>query len=339
MSPPPALSVLTAVRDGLPHLEAAVASIRAQTLEDWEWVIVDDGSRDGTAARLDDWARRDPRLRVVHRPPRGLVATLNDGLALCRAPVVARMDADDVARPERLAAQASFMAEHPGIAAADTQVALTGGTRNAGMRAYVDWVNAHATPESIADDLFVESPLVHPAVCFRAEAVRAAGGYRDGDFPEDYDLWLRLHARGHRLGKLPAVLLDWRDGPRRLSRTDPRYRRAAFLRLRQEHLAALEGGALRGAGLALWGATRLARPWRQWLRALGARPEFVLELDPRRIGRRILGAPVVPVDEAARRDWRYLLVTVSGIAARATIRAQLAAWGLGGATGRRVRCV
>lgn len=327
------------MRDGLPHLEAAVASICAQTLADWEWVIVDDGSRDGTGALLDALARRDPRLRVVHRPARGLVASLNDGLALCRSDLVARMDADDVARPERLAAQAAFMAAHPEAGASDVQVELVGGARNAGMRAYVDWVNAHTTPESIADDLFVESPLVHPAVCFRADAVRAAGGYRDGDFPEDYDLWLRLHARGHRFGKLARVLLEWRDGPRRLSRTDRRYRRAAFLRLRQEHLAALEGDALRGAGLALWGATRLARPWRQWLRALGGRPEFVLELHPRRIGQRILGAPVVPIDEAARRPWRYLLVTVSGIEARATIRAQLAAWGLGDTTGRRVRCV
>jgi glycosyltransferase involved in cell wall biosynthesis len=333
------LSVLTAVRNGLPHLDEAVASIRAQTLRDWEWIVIDDGSQDGTTARLGEWARRDRRIRVVEAPPRGLVASLNAGLAHCRGELVARMDADDVALPERLAAQAAYLVEHPELTAADTRVELLGGERNAGMRSYVDWVNDHPTPESIADDLFVESPLVHPAVCFRADAVRAIGGYREGDFPEDYDLWLRLHAAGHRLGKLASTLLRWRDRPRRLSRTDSRYSRAAFRRIKQEHLERLDGDRLRSDGLGLWGATRQARPWRQWLRRLDARPEFVAEIHPRRIGKRILGAPVIDLEEVPVRSWRYLLVTVSGHESRATIRRQLAAWNLGPAPGRLVRYV
>ncbi len=337
--PHPEISILTAVRDGLPHLEEAVASIRVQTHRAWEWLVVDDGSTDGTAEHLDAWARREPRLHVIHAPPRGLVASLNAGLAACRAPLVARMDADDVARPERLAVQIAYLAAHPEVAAADGLVALCGGRRNAGMRAYVEWVNAHATAAAIAEDVFVESPLVHPAVCFRAAAVRAAGGYRDGDFPEDYDLWLRLHAAGHALGKAPAVVLDWRDRAGRLSRIDPRYRRAAFTALKQEHLAALDGEAIRGAGLALAGAAPFARPWRQWLRRIGARPEFIAEIEPRRIGERILDAPVVPIAELRVRPWRYLLVTVTGRAARASLRALLAEWDLAAAPDRRIRYV
>jgi hypothetical protein len=172
--------------------------------------------------------------------------------------------------------------------------------------------------------------------------VREAGGYRDGDFPEDYDLWLRLHARGHQLGKVvtAAPLLLWRDGPRRLSRTDPRYGRTAFLRLRQEHLERLEGPAFRGGGLVLWGATRQSRPWRRWLRQLGARPEFVVEINPKRIGRHILEAPVVDLEQVTRRPWRSMLVTVSGRGSRAAIRSQLAEWGLAnGAACRHVRYV
>jgi glycosyltransferase involved in cell wall biosynthesis len=336
----PRLSIITAVRDGLPHLDEAIGSICAQTLRDWEWVIVDDGSRDGTSGRLAEWARRDRRIRVAHEPARGLVQSLNEGLALCRGDLVARMDADDVALPERLAAQVAYLEEHPDIAAADTGVELLGGERNAGMRAYVDWVNNHPTPESIAADLFVESPLVHPAVCFRAAAVRAIGGYRDGDFPEDYDLWLRLHAAGQRLGKLTTrSLFLWRDRPGRLSRTDSRYRRAAFRRLKQEHLERIDRARLTGEGLGLWGATRQSRPWRQWLRRLGTRPEFVAEIHPRRIGKRILGAPVIALSEVPARPWRYLLVTVSGQASRAVIRQQLASWNLDQAPGRQVRYV
>ncbi len=335
----PKVSILTAVRDGRTHLDAAVDSIRAQSLAHWEWVIVDDGSTDGTAERLDEWARREPRLRVRHSPPRGLAASLNAGLALCRAPLVARMDADDIASPERLAAQVAYLAAHPALAAADSQVELIGGERNAGMRAYVAWVNEHVTPESIAADLFVESPLVHPAVCFRTRAVRTLGGYRDGDFPEDYDLWLRMYAAGHVLGKVPEVLLTWRDGPHRLSRTDRRYRRAAFTALKQQHLEQLDGAAIRGPGCVLVGAAPLARPWRQWLSSIGARPEFIAEVEPRRLGQRILGAPVLPLAELRRRAWRYLLVTVSGRRSRAALRALLVRWGLIAAPERRLRFV
>ena len=102
MVPPPAISVLTAVRNGLPHLAAAIASIREQSLPDWEWILVDDGSTDSTGALLADQAREDPRLRVLTVRAEGLVPALNRGLEAARAPIVARMDADDVAHPERL---------------------------------------------------------------------------------------------------------------------------------------------------------------------------------------------------------------------------------------------
>jgi glycosyltransferase involved in cell wall biosynthesis len=335
----PAVSVLTAVRNGRTTFADAFFSIQSQSFTDWEWLVVDDGSTDGTAALLADLARSEPRLRVISTPPAGLVPALNRGLDAVRAPIVARMDADDVAHPERIAAQVALLAAHPEVAACDTQVELLGGERNAGMRAYVDWVNAHPGPAAIAADLFVESPLVHPAVCFRTATVRASGGYRAGDFPEDYDLWLRLHRAGFALDKVPRILFSWRDTQDRLSRTDRRYRRAAFTRLKQEHLLALDGEAIRGAGFALWGAGRLARPWRQWLRAIGATPRFVADIHPRRIGHTMLDAPVISAAAVPGQAWRYLLVTVSGNEARAATRALLSAWGIDGDPDRRVRFV
>jgi hypothetical protein len=249
------------------------------------------------------------------------------------------MDADDVALPERLAHQCATLDTDPDLTVVDGRVELIGGQRNQGMHRYVAWVNEHHDHHSIARDLFVESPLVHPAVCFRRDAVLAAGGYRDGDFPEDYDLWLRLHARGARFRKLAETVLFWRDRADRLTRTDRRYRSAAFTGLKQRALWELEGRALRAGGMALWGAARSTRPWRQWLRRHKVRPELVADANPRRHGHTILGAPVLPVTEIAVRPWTYLLVTVSSPDSRADIRARLAGWGLEDAPGRQVRFV
>src|SRR5262249_41208944 len=160
---------------------------------------------------------------------------------------------DDVCHPDRLRAQKARLDAHPALSVLGTRVRLLGEARdNQGMRDYVDWLNGLLDHEAIVRDLFVESPLAHPTVMMRAEALRALGGYRSFDGPEDYDLWLRAHAAGLVFGKLPEVLLDWRDAPARLSRTDPRY---AADRFRAVKLAALERGALaNGRPIVVWGA-------------------------------------------------------------------------------------
>jgi cellulose synthase/poly-beta-1,6-N-acetylglucosamine synthase-like glycosyltransferase len=345
----PRLSVLTAVRNGLEHLDQAIESIRAQTLRDWEWVIVDDGSTDGTGDRLLTWARRDPRIRPFSRGPEGLVAALNAGLTRCRGALVARMDADDIALPERLALQTAALDTDPQLTVVDGRVELFGGERNDGMRRYVVWLNDHADHQSIADDIFVESPIVHPAAAYRRAAVAAGSGYRAGDFPEDYDLWLRLHAGGARFGKLPQTILRWRDHPRRLTRTDRRYRDSAFTALKQQALWELEGAAMTGRGIAcggeadggmvLWGAARATRCWRQWLRRQGVQPTFIVDANPKRHGHTILDAPVLDPAVLPRRPWSYLLVTVSSPDARAEIRQRLAGWQLHPGPTRRIRFV
>ncbi|HET9317731.1 MAG TPA: glycosyltransferase family 2 protein, partial [Vicinamibacteria bacterium] len=165
------VSVLLPVRDARETLDECLASLASQTLAEHEVVAVDDGSGDGSSERLREAARADPRLRVVSGRGRGLVAALNDGLAHVRAPLVARMDADDVAHPDRLLRQAHRLDAEPALTALGSRVRLVGspGTGNDGMRAYVDWQNGLLEPERIARELFVESPLVHPSVTLRTE--------------------------------------------------------------------------------------------------------------------------------------------------------------------------
>ena len=123
-----------------------------------------------------------------------------------RAPLMARMDADDVMHADRLRAQVDLLDAHPEIAIAGTRVELfpEEGVR-AGYREYVRWQNGCVTPEEIAANVYVESPFAHPSVMARTEVLRRLGGYAEGPFPEDYELWLRWLDAGVAIGKVPET--------------------------------------------------------------------------------------------------------------------------------------
>jgi glycosyltransferase involved in cell wall biosynthesis len=316
--------VLLPVRDAGARLEACLASLRAQTLAEREVVAIDDGSTDGSGERLRAWAASDARLRVVHTQKRGIAAALNLALGAARAELVARMDADDRAHPGRLEAQVARLRAEPALTVLACRVEVGAGA-GAGMRAYADWTNSLLDHDAMARERFVESPLVHPTVAMRAAALRALGGYRDFDGPEDYDLWLRAFDAGLRFAKLEERLLDWRDSPGRLTRTSARYSPAAFRRLKA---AALVRGPLAGRPAVVWGAGPVGKAFARALAEAGARVAAFVEVSPRRLGQRIHGAPVVAVSEAARLGDALHLGAVGQRGARARVRAEAARVGL-----------
>lgn len=317
------------VRDAAPTLRACLESIAAQTFTDYELVAVDDGSRDDSARILTAAADRDRRIRVLRQPATGLVAALNAGLAACRFDLVARMDADDRMHPERLRLQRDAMVADPGLAVLGSRVALLPGAATArGLVEYLRWQNGCVTPEAIANDLYVESPFAHPSVMFRAPVVAAAGGYRDGPFPEDYDLWLRLAQRGARMAKRPEVLLEWRDLPGRLSRTDPRCAREAFDRLRAHYLARDPRVRAAREGVCFWGAGRRTRRRVAHLLREGVRPRIWIDVDPRKIGNVIEGARVVAPAGLRALERPFVLSYVANHGARDDIARALTRQGL-----------
>jgi hypothetical protein len=228
--------------------------------------------------------------------------------------------------PRRLELQHAAMTADPALSVLGSRVLAFASTGlSDGFRAYVDWQNACVAEAEIAADIYLESPLAHPSVMYRAGHIRAAGGYRDGRFPEDYELWLRLHRQGMRIGKLPQPLLRWRDHPGRLSRVNPRYEREAFDLLRADYLAA--DPRLRAARerLVIWGAGRRTRRRAAHLLARGYRPLAWIDIDPRKLGNRIAGVPVVPPDWLRGRCPRpFVLCYVASHGARSCIETELA---------------
>jgi glycosyltransferase involved in cell wall biosynthesis len=317
------ISVLLPAYDAEATIGACLRSLIRQREPGWECIVVDDGSSDRTAAVARSFD--DPRVRVVTTPHRGLVAALNEGLGLCRGRIVARMDADDVMHRDRLGAQLAALDADPTLAAVGSHVRLfPRADLTDGLRDYERWLNGIDGARRVRAEAFVECPLAHPTLMVRADVLHAVG-YRDADWPEDYDLVLRLLARGHALGVVPRRLLAWRDRPGRQWRTDPRYGVARFTACKAAFLA---DGLLAGRdSYVLWGFGSTARALRRALLAHGKRPSHVVEVHAGRIGNTIHGAPVLSVEDLQRAPRRPIVASVANARARAEIRAALDALG------------
>ncbi len=317
----PRVSILLPARDAAAHLAAAIASLEAQTFSDYEVIAVDDGSTDRTGALLDDWAVRDARVRVLHGRARGIVGALDAAANAAAGDLLARMDADDVAHPERLTRQVALLDSDDSIGACGTRVRYFPSERvRGGARRYEHWLNSLTEPSELERDLFVECPIAHPALMMRRDAYDRAGGYQDHGWPEDYDLVLRLHAAGARLANVPEVLLDWREGAGRLSRTDERYTEFAFQQCKAHHLAATR---LAGRDVVVWGAGPVGKRFARALACEQVRVAAFVDVDPRKIGQSVHGAPVVAPERIAEFRGCYVVAAVAGAAARSEIRAAL----------------
>lgn len=200
-----ALSVLLPVFNGEAYLDQAIGSIRRQTFADFEFLVIDDGSTDRSLAVATAHAEEDGRIRVLANPGKGLVDGLNFGIAQAATPLIARMDADDIALPERFERQVAQMAARPDLLVLGTAtIRIDAGGRR------LETVTPPTEPREIATALERVNVIAHPTVVMRRDALHAVGGYRPAYLRgEDYDLWLRLSERG-RLANLAEPLLEYR---------------------------------------------------------------------------------------------------------------------------------
>jgi glycosyltransferase involved in cell wall biosynthesis len=202
----PAVSVIMSVRDGMPWLREAVGSLLGQTFRGWELIVVDDASTDGTALYLERLS--DPRVRTLRRDePLGLTRNLNAALREARAPLVARLDADDFAESARLARQVAALHARPELALVGSQARVVDAQGHDRGDVLLPLETA-----GLSWARYFQNPLVHSAVMFRASVVRdELGGYDESwAVGQDYELWTRLLARGFEAANLPERLVRWR---------------------------------------------------------------------------------------------------------------------------------
>lgn len=321
MTSQPAVSVILPAYQAEATIERAARSILAGCFDSIELVIVDDGSTDGTHDRATSIAAADQRVRVIRQEHAGVAAAANVAVGHCRAPLIARMDADDRADPERITRQVELLQrEALDLVGSQVRIVGTDGAAVATMRRYENWINSVLCHDDIAAMRFVELPVVNPTVLGRREMFEL--GFRGADsssaaFPEDYDWFLRAAASGARFGKVAAALLDWTESADRLTRTHEAYTRAAFDRCRRTHLLA---GPLAAVGVVdLWGVGRTGRPWLRWLMDAGLEVRAVYDVNPRLVGREVQGIPVRHPDQLTAADGVTMLVAVGAEGARERI--------------------
>ena len=212
----PQISVLMAVWNAHRYLGRCLRSMARQTVSDYEFIIVDDGSTDGSRRLLERWARKDRRIRLIARENRGLTRSLNEALAIARGDYIARMDADDISLPRRFELQIAYLARHPECVAVGGEVLLID------PEGWPIAPRGHVQPHDEISRKLLQGnggAMSHPAIMVRASVLKAIGGY-DERFAvaQDFDLFLRLAEVGH-LVNLPDVLLLWRQSKQSVNQT------------------------------------------------------------------------------------------------------------------------
>ena len=319
---PPSVSIVLPYRDSEKTIDECIQSVIAQELQNWELLAVNDHSSDNSESILRGYADKDDRIKALQTIGKGIVSALNQGVRHSSAPLIARMDADDRMLPERLGSQVDFMEKNPetGLVSCKVEYFSPSPNDTRGYENYVEWTNEQLSHEEISLNRFVESPLAHPSVLFRKGLLDEFGPYEDGDFPEDYELWLRFLAGGVRMNKLDKILLQWRDHPARLSRQSERYSKDAFQRTKARYLALwLRENVQADRELRAWGAGKVARNQAKHLSREGVQLDRFFDVDPKKVGTPRPGLTVSPIEDIPAPGNIFLLVLAGARSARAKI--------------------
>ncbi|MDE2020266.1 MAG: glycosyltransferase [Patescibacteria group bacterium] len=210
----PLVSVIMAAYNAEKYIGEAIESMQAQTYTNWELIIADDAAKDATGRIADDYAKRDPRIKVIHLSKNsGQAIARNEAVKIAKGEYLAVLDADDLCLPDRFAKQVAFLDSHPNVAAVGSYAKVIDASgQNIGTKRKPE------NYERIRFKLLLQTQFIHSTVMMRTKAFKTIGMY-DNSFlyVEDYDLWSRFSERGFRLANIPESLVKYRIQPTSVS--------------------------------------------------------------------------------------------------------------------------
>lgn len=328
----PLVSVVVPVYNAGAYLSACISSILEQTYTNFELLIVDDGSTDVGTDMIAAVAAKDSRIRVIRQVHSGVTQAFINGFSQSKGALVARMDADDIMLPKRLELQINYLQQHPQIGVVSGMVQY-GGSREhqQGYAMHIDWLNSLRDEDEIFQARFIDSPVANPSIMFRRELWQVHGGPKEGDFPEDYEQWLRWMEEGVRFGKVHEPVIIWNDPPTRLTRNDSRYSPEAFARVKTPYLIKHVLRNYNNRKIAVCGAGRVTRKrYREFLTEIMPMISCFVDVAPQRVGGTIETKPVVTLESITNPEEYYVVVLTAMHGARDGIRSNLTEKGLSG---------
>ncbi len=278
-------------------LERAISSIADQTFKHFECILVDNNSTDGSRGIAESWQKKDSRFKLISEKKQGVVFASNAGSAIAEGHYIGRMDSDDWSFPGRLEKQVNFLDDNLEYGVVAGLVEYVGHHENTlGFARYVDLINSIQSYQQISNRRFIESPIVNPSAMWRREVAEKLGMYRNGAFPEDYELWLRWLGAGVKMHKIPEYVLKWHDSDSRLTRTDRRYSDKAFYEIKTKYLADwLRENNSHHPHVAVWGASRISRLRARLLEKHGINISCYIDITgKRKLDREVINYKEVP---------------------------------------------
>ncbi len=257
----PKISIILPFYNAEETLYRALLSIKNQTFISFECIMVDNNSDDASVDIAKEFAKLDQRFILSSEGQQGVVYASNKGSKLAKGKYIARMDADDECFAERLKLQYNFMesnTDYGAVGGLVQYIAHKQGTD--GFAAFVQWANSLITYEQIYNKRFMELPIINPSAMWRKSVAQQYGMYEAGDFPEDYQMWLRWLNAGVKIGKVKQNVIKWYDSEKRLSRSNELYNIESFYKAKSpflnEYLKKINPHYPK---VAVWGAGKISR--------------------------------------------------------------------------------
>lgn len=305
------ISVLLPVKNGGNTLFAALESLQQQSYSNFECIIIDDDSDDGACQSVT--AQFDSRFKVIKNRGTGIVDALNTGISESSQPLIARMDADDIALENRFEQQVTFLETNKGVDFCGTKIEYFSDSKtiDQGLCLYQEWLNAQETHQQICQNMFVECAIPHPSFMIRRSLFDKIGGYQDNGWAEDYDLLLRAYIHKTRFGKPKDILLKWRDHDQRLSRNDQRYQKSAFINAKAHYFARspiYQTAKNNQHNIIIWGAGKTGKMLYEQLSANKVNIHAFVDVSRKLIGNNIQN---ITIHDAMTFDYQDSLVLIA----------------------------
>ena len=316
------ISVILPFYNAEKSLNICISSLINQSLQNFELILCNDGSKDKSSEIAKQFCN-DPRVKLIYQKNQGVVSAHNFALKHAQGEFIARMDADDIAHPNRLKLQLEHLLQNLDIAISATCVKFESSLPNAhGFAHFVDWNNKVLSPEQILKSRFIEMPLINPTTMIRREVLERIGSYRESSFPEDYDYWLMAMDNDLKIGKLQEKLLIWNDSSKRLSRSNELYHPDNFYRCKAYYLARTLK-KMEIDSVCIWGAGNTSRKRSEMLVKYGIKINSYIDVSPKKIGQEINGCPVLHFDDLESYKNKFILSYVGNRGVREKIKAHL----------------